>query len=122
MNKIELGNLGENYAAQFLKTFNYHILTTNYRTRQGEIDLVAITPDLTLAFIEVKTRSNSKFGQAEQAINHKKKQRLIHTALHFLSQSREKHYSSWRIDLVAVKLNSQYQLQEINHYKNIFDG
>ncbi len=122
MDRIEVGKLGENYAVQFLLTYKYSIITTNYHTRYGELDIIAITDSGELVFVEVKTRASMKFGQPEQAITYKKRQRLTRTALHFLSQSRGKYYRSWRMDLVAVKLNLQYQLEEINHYKHIFDG
>ena len=122
MNKTQIGRLGEAYAVGLLRAQNYLILDTNYQIRQGEIDIIALSEEGELVFVEVKTRTGGRFGRPEESISHHKAQRLIKTALHFLSQSREKNYNSWRIDLVAVKLRRCFKLQSLSHHKHIFDG
>jgi len=124
MNKIEIGKFGEKYAADFLRSQGYRILTTNFRARFGEIDLIAldILNSRQLVFVEVKTRTDESFGLPQESVTYSKKTKLLKTALHFLSVSREKTYSGWRIDVIAVKLDEQYRLKDINHFKNIFNG
>lgn len=121
MNRKEIGQLGENYAAQFLKTQDHQIIARNYHCRFGELDLIS-KENMTgqLCFVEVKTRSNDSFGLPEEAINYQKKQHLIKSCLHFLQSSQ--YFPIWRIDLIAVKLDAQHRLLSIQYLKNIFDG
>jgi putative endonuclease len=72
----EHGTLGEQYAADFLVRNGYTILSRNYHTRYGEIDLVAAKDDI-LAFVEVKTRRASSWGSAAGAVTRQKQHKLI---------------------------------------------
>lgn len=126
MDKKSVGKLGEKYAEKFLISRNYEIIAVNYYSKFGEIDIVAAEqnhPDkFQLVFIEVKTRTGSEFGEPEDALTFSKRQKIIKTALNFIMTRNDKlsgRFSNWRIDLIAVKLNEQYGLKEINHYKNI---
>lgn len=71
-----LGRLGEEYTATILIANNWHILERNYRTRFGELDIIAQTPDHTLSFVEVKTRSSLSTGLPAQAVTPAKQKRL----------------------------------------------
>lgn len=66
--KHKIGSLGEQIAVQTLKDAGYKIITQNYRTREGEIDIIALDGD-TLVFVEVKTRSTLLFGHPLEAIS-----------------------------------------------------
>lgn len=79
-----LGNLGEKTATSYLKTLNYTILESNYRTRQAEIDIIAKDDD-TLCFIEVKTRRSSKKGLAKESITMTKQKKIILGARGYLA-------------------------------------
>ena len=79
MNNKHLGDRGESYAEDYLRRQGYRILTRNYRTKIGEIDLIADDHG-TLVFIEVKTRSSVRYGIPSEAVNYKKKQKIIQTA------------------------------------------
>lgn len=75
--KKKVGNWGEEKAASFLETLQYTILERNYRTKRGEIDIIANVFDiptqlLTLCFIEVKTRGSDD-GSAVRAVDVKKR-------------------------------------------------
>src|SRR5580658_9941804 len=71
--------LAENYLCQV----GFEILFKNYRSPQGEIDLIAKEKD-TLCFIEVRSRRKSKFGLAIETIGVNKQRHIIQTAQHFL--------------------------------------
>ena len=102
---------------------NYKWIAQNYFSKFGEIDLIVFDMSKNeLVFVEVKTRSQLLFGTPEESINYKKKNRIIKTALKFLQNKNYNRALSWRIDLIAVKLDRQRKLEKIDHLKNIFDG
>lgn len=123
MDKIQLGKFGEQYAENFLLSQNYLTIAKNYRCRFGEIDIIAVdNSNRQLVFVEVKTRRSNLFGEPGEAVDYKKKVKILKTALHFLGTARQKLHAVWRGDVIAVKLDRQYRLREIQHFKNIFDG
>lgn len=75
----------ERRAAAFLRRRGYRLLAVNYRTRWGEIDLIA-RQGRCLVFVEVKGRRTLRFGTPEEAITPRKRRRLINTACHYLQQ------------------------------------
>jgi putative endonuclease len=74
----------ERAAELFLQRQGLRIVTRNYRTARGEIDIVA-DDDGTLAFVEVRMRSGSTFGGAEESIDRRKRRRIVAAARHFLA-------------------------------------
>ena len=72
MKRKELGNIGEKLAKNFLKRKGYRIRETNFRCREGEIDIVAEQKDY-LVFIEVRTKASFSFGKPEESITYAKK-------------------------------------------------
>ncbi len=81
--RLSLGKQGENLACRELRRRGYAILARRYRTRWGEIDIVARDGD-TLVFVEVKTRRSTGFGGPVAAVNFKKQRRLINMARSYL--------------------------------------
>src|SRR3989338_2634484 len=110
------GRSGEVEALGFLKRKGYKILETNYRTPFGELDLIAKKGDFTF-FIEIKTRITSSLGPPYISVTKAKERHLIKSALSYL-----KRYglvdSYWRIDVVSVKLNSNYEVEDIEIIEN----
>jgi putative endonuclease len=82
----KLGQAGEALAERHLKKMGYRILERNYRTRLGEIDLIA-RDNGTLVFVEVKTRRSEKYGSPRFAITPHKQKKLSVTALSYLKQT-----------------------------------
>lgn len=82
MNKS--GAQAERWAADYLLHRHLTLVTQNYRSRFGEIDLI-MQDDVTLVFIEVRLRRNADFGGAAASIDSHKRQRLIRTAQHYLA-------------------------------------
>lgn len=81
------GAEGERAAAEFLEQRGYRILARNYRTRWGEIDLIA-EEGRTLVFVEVKQRLDDRFGGPEAAITPAKQVRIARQALQYLAWRR----------------------------------
>ena len=70
------GKAGEDIATQYLIKQEYTIICRNFRCLQGEIDIIAID-EKTLVFIEVKTRTSTKFGEPKEAVRRKKAKAYI---------------------------------------------
>ena len=79
------GAWGEALAAQYLQKKRYKILATNYRSRFGEIDLVASNRRY-LVFVEVKLRKSDQFASALEYVDSKKQSRIRTTAEIYLSE------------------------------------
>lgn len=69
----ELGTLGERYAAAWLERQGWRILDRNWRSRYGELDIVAATPERVVAFVEVKTRRSLRCGPPQEAVDPRKR-------------------------------------------------
>lgn len=110
MDKRETGKQGEKIAADFIRKRGYKILNTNIRYPEGEIDIVA-RDKKELVFLEVRTKSDEKFGSPEESITTDKKNRLTSLSLRYI----QKHSSSesWRIEMVAVVLDKNGDTKRI---------
>ena len=86
MHKIRLGDEGESTSVDFLKTKGYKILERNYRSKFGEIDIIAKEKDM-LCFVEVKTRSSLTFGLPQEALIKKKRKHISRAALDYLNEA-----------------------------------
>lgn len=71
-----IGKLGEDYASSYLVELGYKILERNFRTRFGEIDIIAEKDDI-IAFVEVKTRSKNYLYTPREAVNQYKQKKII---------------------------------------------
>ena len=115
----KLGPWGEALAAEFLRRRGYHIVATNYRSRYGEIDIIAENAEY-LVFAEVKLRRTAHFGAAREFVDLRKQERLRATASMFL----EEHETALqpRFDVIEVYapdgVNSKKVM--INHIENAF--
>ena len=96
-----LGRIGENKAVNHLKKLGYKILDKNFKTKIGEIDIIAEDSE-TLAFIEVKTRSSSNFGAPSEAVNRKKQEKYFLVAREYLIKT-EQEDRTCRFDVVEIE-------------------
>lgn len=96
---LEFGKLGESEAQEFLRLQGYQILQLNWRYKHWEIDIIAKEGDI-LAFIEVKSRSSTDYGEPFQFVDLKKQKNLIRAAGVFLK--RINHQGDVRFDIVSV--------------------
>ena len=95
------GSGGEAAAAGFLEKKGLKIIEKNFRTRTGEVDIIAVDGE-TLVFAEVKAWSAYGIEALEQAINAKKQNKIIETSKYFLSLHREYKYMAVRFDVIFV--------------------
>ncbi|MBY6367350.1 YraN family protein [Rhodococcoides corynebacterioides] len=96
----DVGRLGEDAAATFLTAVGLDVVTRNWRSRHGEIDIVAADGD-TVVFVEVKTRSGTAFGTPAEAVTPAKAARLHRLAGLWLAE-RAGPWVPVRFDIVEV--------------------
>jgi putative endonuclease len=116
MKRKDTGILGEKLAKDFLKKRGYHIIETNYRCPQGEIDIIAKHKD-SLVFIEVRAKKSSEFGSPEESITPIKRERMRATAAYY-QQTHSKLPPQWRIDVVAIELKQNGKPSRIELIEN----
>jgi len=104
LNNIDKGNIGENVATAYLLQKGYVILERNWRHKHWEIDIIAEKSNK-LHIIEVKTRTNKKFGNPEESIGENKMNHLKNAAEEYLLQHPE--YSMIQFDVIAIKLKKE---------------
>ena len=117
MDRQSLGKHGEDLACGELVRRGYAILARRYRSRFGEIDIVARHDDA-IVFVEVKTRGNRHFGGGELAVTPAKQRRIAQMAVDFLSR-RRLHDHACRFDVVAVAF--EHGRPRVEVYENAFD-
>jgi len=100
---MRLGEKGEELAVKFLRKKGYKIKVCNYKTRLGEIDIIAGDGD-TLVFIEVKTRESLEYGQPFESVNSRKRKKLAAVATLYLKKFDE--LPQCRFDVVSIHINN----------------
>ncbi len=115
--KNKIGKFGQQIAGQILEKKGYKILTENFYTRGGEIDLIA-EQGSQIVFVEVKTRLSNRFGLPEEAVDSAKKEKFYEAALKYLEEKQIEH-DNFRLDLIAVEINKENKTAKIRHHKNI---
>jgi putative endonuclease len=112
----ELGKLGEKLAKRFLVERDYKIICQNFKSKKGEIDIIAEDRDETLVFVEVKTRTSLEYGVPSEAVDRTKIEHIRKTAKYYLYTNRIKD-SNIRFDVIEVFIyKGRYKL---NHIKQI---
>ena len=95
------GRAGETAAAFFLEEKGMRILERNFRSRTGEVDIIALDGGI-VVFVEVKTWSAYGIDALEQALDAKKQRKIIETSKYFLFLHREYSYMAVRFDVIFV--------------------
>lgn len=108
-----LGALGERLAEQHLLAKGYRIRERNFRTREGEIDLIAEVGG-TLVFVEVRARKGARMGTAIESLTPAKQRRLVALAEAY-GQVRENLPEDQRIDVIALDLSVEGKLLSVEH-------
>jgi len=112
----QLGIFGEDLARVELERLGYQILDRRYRSRFGEIDLIA-QDAATVVFVEVKTKTDSKFGDPAEMVTSQKQRRLVSMAEEYVSRH-QLHTTPCRFDVVAV--DASVAPARITVYKDAF--
>ena len=114
MDKRVIGKYGERLACEFLKKKGYKIIDNNYRTRVGEIDIIARDRE-SLVFIEVKTRTDIEAGYPEQNITSAKLQNFKAASQIYILDNNIT--LPFHLDVISVDLSKSRP--DIVHFKNI---
>jgi len=113
-----LGRLGERLAARFLRRQGYRILERNFRSKFGEVDVVALEGEV-LCFVEVRTRSGRPYAPIEETVTARKQQRVRRAAADFMRRN------SWididlRCDVVCVEVEEGARKPRISLLRGAF--
>ncbi len=116
----EIGRWGENLACKYLEKNGYQVIQRNFLCHQGEIDIIA--KDIyhkELVFLEVKTRSNLRYGNPAEAVNHQKQRHLRQTTKYYLYKNNIGKEIPVRMDVIEVYIINEKGCK-INHIKQIW--
>jgi len=111
------GEKGESIAVRYLKKKGYKILEKNYRTKLGEIDIIAKDKD-TLVFVEVKSRRSWQFGNPKAAVTPAKQRKISKVALYYL-KTNDRSNAKARFDVVTI--TATRDKSQIEMVKNAFE-
>ena len=107
-----MGKAGEEISCIYLEQIGYRIIERNFNCRQGEIDIIAKDKD-EYVFIEVKTRSNIKFGRPKEAVN-ETKQKHIYKSTKFYLYLHKLNDAFIRFDVIEIYfINERYKLKHL---------
>ncbi len=119
VDRLCLGKTGEDIACRELRRRGYEILTRRFRTRLGELDIVA-RDGATIVFVEVKTRTSTKFGTPSEAVTALKQRKVWLMASDYLHRQRL-YDRPCRFDVVAISIDEDgRRLVEV--LRGAFDG
>ncbi len=110
----EYGKKGEDLACQYLKEKGYTIVKRNYKCKLGEIDIIAKKGEY-VAFVEVKSRSQSNYGLPSQMVFAKQRERYKNTANYYFYGKEID--CIVRFDIIEVYLG---ETPRVNHIENAF--
>lgn len=114
---LRLGRRGERLARALLRRLGLDVLTTNYRTAQGEVDIVA-RAGTTLCFVEVKTRHRQVHARPADAVGREKRRRIMRAARRYRREL------GWpavphRYDIVEIVLAGR-RLEDVRYWPGAF--
>lgn len=109
---------GEERAVEYLRGLGYRILDRNFKTRSGELDIVARDGSTTV-FVEVKRRGPSARGSSAEFVDQAKMRRVISAARAYAAKHRLSE-SPLRFDVVAIDVEDGRE--QIRHHKGAFDA
>ena len=113
----QIGKTGENLATKYLENLGYTIIERNFVAKQGEIDIIALHKE-ELVFIEVKTRTNTFYGEASESVNKFKIKHLLNSIKYYIYK-RNLQDEYIRIDIIEVYINGENI--KINHIKQAIE-
>lgn len=119
MNKGNIGSWGEEIACNYIIKKGMTVISRNYRSKFGEIDIIA-RDDNCIVFIEVKTRKNNLYGNASEYVTRKKQEKIILTAQEYIGSDID---TEMRFDVIEVyyyEYLTKPNVKRINHIKNAF--
>ena len=113
------GKWGEQIAADYLSKNGYTILKASFRSRFGEIDIIARSKEY-LTFVEVKTRKNKRFAEAKEYVGYTKQKKIIATANYWLAKRPTKLQPRFDVIEIYAKDGEATVSPVIIHTENAF--
>lgn len=110
----KMGEFGERLARLFLSKRGYEIVLQNYRTRFGEIDIIA-QKENKLFFVEVKARTTDEFGPPQEAVTRYKLNRL-RRAVEIYLLDKNLSNQDWQIDVISVAIDKEKKKAKIQRW------
>lgn len=114
-----VGSWGESVAAAYLLRKKYRLVSMNYRSRYGEIDLI-VSNRKYLVFVEVKLRKTDKFASAYEHVDFRKQQKIRTTAEIFLSEYHTDLQPRFDVIEIYAPNGSETINPAINHMEDAF--
>ena len=115
----KIGDCGEAIVAQYLQKNGYRLLSSQWRCRYGELDLVVQDPQGVLCFVEVKLRSDVQHGLPREFVGKRKQTCLRRAAACYLSRY-ELDEMPVRFDVAEVYTDSEQRAFRIEYLKDAF--
>lgn len=115
--RIRIGKIGEEAASCLLRKKGYRILSRNYSSRLGEIDIIALDKG-TVCFIEVKARRSARFGLPQESVTRHKQRQMSKAALVYLKEKNLLGKSA-RFDVVSLFYSGENVQAEL--FQNAFE-
>lgn len=112
------GVLAEQHVQALIEERGWQLIDRNFRIRSGEIDLIALDSDV-LVFIEVRARTGTAFGLADDTVDERKLQKITSTALTYIEQHPQYAEHWWRVDLFALTLGPGDRVLACRQYENL---
>ena len=116
--RIKSGKIGEKLAVSYLQGEGYKIIERNYRTKLGEIDIIADCKGCT-CFVEVRAKNSPAFGLPEETILKKKQLQISKAALAYIKQFKLED-KSCRFDVVCIE-GVESLMPQVRLIRNAFD-
>jgi putative endonuclease len=114
--KDRVGHAGEVAALAYLKEQGYRILARDWRSRLGQIDIVAEDGE-TLVLIEVKARRGTAFGTPEEAVDERKRRKL-RMLLELYRAQTHRQKQPCRIDVIGLMMDGGLTVTNVEHIKD----
>ena len=118
---VSRGAAGEVLAARFLRDKGYDVLASNFRCRQGEIDIIASIGNY-IVFVEVKTRQENALYAPREAVTAAKQRRLLQAVSIYLSRFPTALQPRFDVVEVITKVSDPMKIEEINHVIGAYEA
>lgn len=118
---ISKGAVGEVLAARFLRDNGYEILAGNYRSRFGEVDIIA-ADDEYIVFVEVKSRAENSYYLPREAVTAEKQRRIIKTALYYIAHKPDPRQMRFDVIEIITAKGEPMKALDIHHIPNAYGG
>lgn len=120
MPKNENGKKGEDFAAELLLKNGYTVLTRNFHSRYGEVDIIAQKCDI-IAFVEVKTRAKNSWDTAAGAVTRSKQHKLILAAQYYLMTHKLDLIPRFDVIAITTEDSKEFNVACYDHFEGAFD-